>query len=107
MPKPKVLCIPPASHTELMFKEGMFNRMQTLFKVKKVNKTGKNYTTERVAGEIAGYNGLVTGWGSPVLTAEVFERANRLKVIAHAAGSVKFMLSQEVVERFRLITMRS
>jgi phosphoglycerate dehydrogenase-like enzyme len=81
-----------------MFREGMFNRMQILFNVK-VNRTGKSYTTEQVAAEITRYDGLVTAWGSPVLTAEVFERADRLKVIAHAAGSVKFMLSQEVVER--------
>ena len=39
---------------------------------------------------------LVTGWGCPVVTAEVVRAAPNLKLIAHAAGTVKFTLDPAV-----------
>ncbi|HIE18196.1 TPA: hydroxyacid dehydrogenase, partial [Candidatus Bathyarchaeota archaeon] len=45
--------------------------------------------------------GLITGWGSPPLTEEVFENADRLRIIAHSAGSVKAkLLPKKVVEKY-------
>jgi phosphoglycerate dehydrogenase-like enzyme len=41
---------------------------------------------------------LVTGWGCPMVTAEVVRAAPRLKLIAHAAGTVKYTLDQAVYE---------
>lgn len=42
---------------------------------------------------------LLTGWGCPVITAEVLDRAPRLRGIVHAAGTVKGHLDPEVFER--------
>lgn len=39
---------------------------------------------------------LITGWGCPMVTAEVVKAAPNLKLIAHAAGTVKFMLDPAV-----------
>ena len=39
---------------------------------------------------------LVTGWGCPVVTAQVVQAAPRLRLIAHAAGTVKFTLDPAV-----------
>ena len=39
---------------------------------------------------------LVTGWGCPMVTAEVVKAAPNLKLIAHAAGTVKFTLDPAV-----------
>jgi len=39
---------------------------------------------------------LITGWGCPMVTAEVVKAAPRLKLIAHAAGTVKFTLDPAV-----------
>jgi len=39
---------------------------------------------------------LVTGWGCPMVTAEVIRSAPNLKLIAHAAGTVKFTLDPAV-----------
>ncbi|MGV8831227.1 MAG: hydroxyacid dehydrogenase [Devosia sp.] len=39
---------------------------------------------------------LVTGWGCPRISAEVVKAAPRLKLIAHAAGTVKYMLDPAV-----------
>lgn len=45
---------------------------------------------------LAGVEVLVTGWGSPMVTADVVRAAPRLKLIAHAAGTVKYTLDPAV-----------
>lgn len=39
---------------------------------------------------------LVTGWGCPMITPEVLHAAPRLKLVAHAAGTVKFTVDPAV-----------
>jgi len=66
----------------------------------KVNDKEVDYTTDRVAEEIGEFDGLVTGWGTPALDQSVFRNARRLRIIAHSAGSVKYMLSKDLVDRY-------
>jgi phosphoglycerate dehydrogenase-like enzyme len=96
--KPGVLYIPTVSHTNRVFKEETFQRMLERFDVK-VNGTDTNYTTEQVAEEIPGFDGLVTGWGTPHLSESVFENADKLRIITHSAGSVKGFL-RGVVDKY-------
>lgn len=42
---------------------------------------------------------LISGWGSPRLTADVLVRAPRLRAVIHAAGTVKSLVSDAVWER--------
>ncbi len=67
MSKPKILYIPTNSHTERVFKKETYQRILDRFDVK-VNGTNNNYTTEKIAEEIKGFDGLVTGWGVPNLS---------------------------------------
>lgn len=41
---------------------------------------------------------LISGWGCPRLTADVLARAPRLRVVIHAAGTVKSLVSEAVWE---------
>ena len=41
---------------------------------------------------------LVTSWGCPPITAQTLRLAPRLKLIGHAAGTVKFLIAPEVYE---------
>ena len=41
---------------------------------------------------------MVTGWGCPMVTADVVRAAPKLKLIAHAAGTVKFTIDTAVYE---------
>ena len=45
---------------------------------------------------VAGADGCVTCWGSPPLTAELLDAAPDLRIIAHAAGTVRPNLSEAV-----------
>lgn len=42
---------------------------------------------------------LLTGWGAPVIDADLLERAPRLGAVMHAAGSVKGLVTDAVWER--------
>jgi len=97
--KAKVLCIAVESHVKLVFSDDALNRLKRKFDVT-FNRLGRNYTTSEVAEEIKGFEALITGWGSPPLTDEVFRNADKLRIIVHSAGSVKYMLSKDVVEKY-------
>ena len=91
-PKRKVLYLPNTIHTERVFTEESFARLNNIFDVTRLSNSSKNCTSEQVAEAISGFDALVTGWGTPVLTRQVFEQAKSLKIIAHSAGTVKRML---------------
>lgn len=98
MAKPRILYLPTPSHTSLVFLPETFRLLKDEFDLK-VNPRDANYTTEQVAEEVEEFEGLLTGWGTPPLDQNVFERARRLRMIAHSAGSVKYMLSEDIVAR--------
>jgi phosphoglycerate dehydrogenase-like enzyme len=52
-----------------------------------------------LAALIGGYEVVITSWGTPKFTDEVLNAASNLKLIAHAAGSIKAMLPPAVFER--------
>lgn len=54
---------------------------------------------EASAGDIADVEVLVTGWNAPRLTAEVLDRMPKLRVVVHAAGTVKTFVTDEVFAR--------
>lgn len=53
---------------------------------------------------LAGIDVLITCWGSPVVDAEVLDQAQRLRLIAHSAGTVKGHLDRAVWQRGVLVT---
>jgi phosphoglycerate dehydrogenase-like enzyme len=97
--KPRVLYLPPPSHTARVFQPETHAALLEEFDVQAVEKEGR-VTSEELAERVAGCDAVVTGWGSPALTPAVFERADRLRLVAHAAGSVKFLFTPEVVENY-------
>ncbi len=48
---------------------------------------------------IKGADAVLTSWGTPRLSRELLDLAPRLKVIAHAAGSIRPIVSDEIWER--------
>jgi len=98
MQKPRILYLPVPSHTQSVFSPEVFARFQARFDVT-FNETGKNYTSEQLAEAIAGFEGLVTGWGTPPVTESVMKNAEALRIIAHSAGSVKGLVGR-VAEKY-------
>jgi phosphoglycerate dehydrogenase-like enzyme len=98
MERPRVLYIPPPSHTAKVFRLETYGRLCRRFDVT-ASGLEERWTSERLAQEIGGYDAVVTGWGSPPFTAAALQNADRLKIVAHSAGSIKALFPREVVEQ--------
>jgi len=65
---------------------------------------GRGMTQEELQERVADVTGCITTWGSPKFTPAVIGNAPKLKIIAHAAGTVKPFVSDAVFERNIVVT---
>ena len=101
--KPRVLiAIRPALYEEL-FTQEIDRRLRQLGALTFQESEGK-VTSEQLAQMIGGHEIVVTGWGTPVFTDEVLAAADKLRLIGHAAGTVKRMLPPAVFADGRRVT---
>ena len=102
MSKPRLLFAPAREHTDKVFSPDNLQRLEEHFDVDR-NDRDEDLDEAAVSARIGGCEGLVTGWrttdphtlrprGAMPLTPAILEAADRLKIIAHAAGSVRQML---------------
>ncbi len=96
MSKPRIWYLPTPSHTGNVFLEDTYRRFLGSFDVVE-NNLDRAVTAAEVEEGISAFDGLVTGWGVGPLSATALERGRQLKIIAHSAGSVKYLFTQEMV----------
>ncbi|MCJ7797029.1 MAG: hydroxyacid dehydrogenase, partial [Thermoleophilia bacterium] len=87
MRKPKVLVLPTGKLQEQLFPEPVRERLAHF--ADPVYNEKESLSSEELADRLPGFQAVVTGWGSPKLTPEVLDAADRLGLVAHAAGSVR------------------
>lgn len=68
------------------------------------NPYDRDLTEHELSELIADVDGCITSWGSPKFTVKVLDRARRLRIIGHAAGSVKPYITEEVFRRGIVVT---
>lgn len=75
--------------------------------------TFANYTRVGNAAQLSrkGYTqlfkdveGVITTWGTPFISVEILDKAPRLKIISHAAGSIKPIVCKEALQRGITVT---
>ena len=96
MSKPRIWYLPTPSHTAGVFKDETYQRLLAGLDVAE-NGTDRALTAQEVEDGIAGFDGLVTGWGVLPISAAALERAEQLKIVVHSAGSVKYLFTPEMV----------
>ncbi len=64
----------------------------------------ENLSSRQLADAIGDIDIVITGWGAPVFTDEVLAGADRLKLIAHSAGSIKRLLPRPVFKHGTRVT---
>lgn len=94
-----VLCVLPEGQREMKVRPETWAEILRRFEVT-ANETKRNWTSEELAERICGYDAVLTDWGSPPFTDKVWEKADKLKLIVHMAGSVKFLFPNDVVQKF-------
>ncbi len=61
-------------------------------------------SSAELAKRIAGHDIVITGWGTPTFDAEALAAADRLRLIAHSAGTIKEILPAAVFAEGRRVT---
>lgn len=95
--QPKLLVtITPTLYQELFTPDAQ-ERLASIGSLR-FNESGRNWTSEELAEQIKGCEAVISGWGTPTFTPQVMAAADRLRVIAHSAGSIKKMLPAHVFD---------
>jgi phosphoglycerate dehydrogenase-like enzyme len=92
----KILSLPPLSHIVTMFREETWDSLREEFDVYENDSPGQ-MPADKVNGLIGDRDAIMTGWGSTPFTRETLDAAENLKLIAHTAGTVKFLFTPELV----------
>jgi phosphoglycerate dehydrogenase-like enzyme len=92
-----LVTIPDGELRETFFPERLRERLESLGTVEYHDATEDLSETE-LRDRIAGVDVLVTGWGSPQVTAEVLDAADDLELVAHTGGSVGSLASDAVYD---------
>jgi phosphoglycerate dehydrogenase-like enzyme len=98
--KPKVFVVPSGKLQEQLF-PGQLREALAAFAEPVYNQKAGHLTPSELAAELPGFAGVITGWGTPQLVSEVLDAASDLRVVSHAAGSIRFMLPDPPEEFFR------
>ncbi|MDF2441296.1 MAG: hypothetical protein JWN98_2280 [Abditibacteriota bacterium] len=97
----KVLSLPAHSHIALMFRPERWDELVCEFEIT-TNPNASQKTPGEVSGVLPEYDAVLTGWGSPAFERTAIEKAPNLKLIAHTAGSVKGLFSDDTVREVLL-----
>ena len=100
--KPRISILMSFEMTQNIISKEDYNRLKEFSDLnpeipQKVNEE----STKKV---IKGAEGCISGWGSCKLTKEILDQAPDLKIIAHSAGSIKGIVSEEVWKRKITVT---
>jgi len=96
--KPSILVIPRPSLYRQLFSPQSDALLRSLGRVE-FHDSENDLTSDELARRVAEFDVVVTGWRAPRFTDRVLENAGKLRLIAHSAGSVKFMLDDACLER--------
>ena len=99
-PRVAVLISPDRCYENL--NEQFFDRVGDRFDL--VTQKSPKPSPEEIADLIGGADALVTGWGTPALSPDVFPLAQRLRLIVHAQGSVKVLPYEAILSRGIVLT---
>ena len=69
-----------------------------------LNNLGRRFSTEELVERSAELDAIITAWGAPHIDASIIEGAPKLKIISHAAGSVKRLFAPEIYDAGIVVT---
>ena len=96
----KVLVVPPPSLYRKLFSADADAALREIASFVQFNQEERDWSSDELARRMqAGFDVIVTGWRTPKFTPAVLEaaRSRPLKLVAHSAGSVKFLFDDEQV----------
>jgi phosphoglycerate dehydrogenase-like enzyme len=101
--RPAVLVLAHGELSESLFPAPVRAKLES-FAEARYSDLGRGMKQEELQARVGDVTGCITTWGSPKFTPEVVAAAPKLKIIAHAAGTVKPFVSDPVFERGIVVT---
>ncbi len=103
MPKPEVFIAITKTLRSSLFSAESEDRLAGHFTVRGGDHDDRLSSAD-LAGQIGGCTVVITGWGTPEITAEVLAAAGDLRIIAHSAGSVRRLIPIAALEQGIAVT---
>ena len=100
MPKPKVFVLPSGQLQDQLFPEPVRQRLADIAEPI-FNTHTQPLTSDGLAALLPDFRVLLTGWGAPQLAPSLLDAAKSLRLVAHAAGSIHFLLPEPPSDFFR------
>ena len=100
---PRIVVLPPPGLFAEIVSPAAERQLAELGEVDRNTSEG-NLARDEVLRRVAVADGVLTSWGAPVFDAELLARAPQLKIITHAAGSIKGFVKPEVFDRGVAVT---
>ena len=97
MQKPNVLVTVPQPLRGHILGEGAWSKLCG-FGNPTLNEDEHNWSGDELAERLPGVDAIIASWGLAKLTPEILEKAERLRIVAYAAGSVKGFVTDAVFE---------
>lgn len=106
MSRPEVTLAIPAPLRERLLHPVDLDRLARVAQLTTLDSTADLHSAAE-AGELAATEVLVTGWGTGCTDLAVLDAAPALRAIVHTGGSVRSIVSAEVLERGLLVTSQT
>jgi phosphoglycerate dehydrogenase-like enzyme len=100
--KPKILVLPSATLYKEIMSPRADEKLHALGEVVQVPSgqgTGRNIAPEQILDLLPGVDAVLTSWGAPLFDERLLARADSLKIIGHAAGTIKRLVIPEAFDR--------
>lgn len=98
MKKPEIVMLQGLDYTERIFKPSQLEKLKQIGNLR-INPRVGSPSVEEAAELVKDADIVITSWGCPSLNATILAGCPDLKLIAHAAGTVKPILSPDVLSR--------
>ena len=69
-----------------------------------MNEDGHDWTGDELKAKLPGMDAVITGWGITKLSGDVLANADKLRLVAHSAGSVKGFITDAVFDKGIAVT---
>lgn len=102
--KPKVLLAMDRKLAEQIFKKEDFEILTSFSEVTEVSSLPEKVDVSFIKENILDKDICITCWGTPSFSKDILEKANKLKLLAHSAGSVKPIVTDAVWEKGSRVT---
>ena len=102
-PPRKILVLPPGPLCDEIMSGRAIELLESLGTVE-WNRTGRILTRDEVSERIRACSAVLTSWQPPVFDEELLDAADDLRIIGHAAGSIRHFIPQSAFERGILVT---